>query len=294
VADHVPQRAQVGGIAIESPRPRHSMIAGGLLRDLALRVAWLCVFFIAPNHSANAQQPDANRVGASQEEPRSMRDRAGAMKSQAETQYARDQAECYRQNILLTNSCLDSAKERKKDALLKANALAKEGRNRERELNLARQASKEERRAADNLRSEAETRARIDNERKKQAVEDANRTDRLAKEAVETEKRRTKLQAEEIARTRKQQERMRRDAEAERLRPERIKAQAEREREAAEHAAKTVEKAKRNEEARKRRDAEAAAARQRAEAQAAKKRDDDSLLCWIWPARFCGVRNGEK
>lgn len=257
----------------------------GMMR-LTTYTGWSVAFCILNFHGsfAQAQEPIA-KAPITREEAGALKVRASAMKVEAEQQFGRDMAECYKKSF--PNSCIDAAKKRKQELLTESQNLDKKGREGEREARRLEREAKEAQRAADAPRLEAEEIARIEKLHQEQAKRDADREAKREKEAIDLEQRRAKIPAEEAARRKKHEEQARRDAENEKLRPLHIREQQEREKEIAEHAAKIDERARKYAEDQKRKAAEATA--RRAAEDAAKRNPDkkDSFICEHLPGHFC-------
>lgn len=243
---------------------------------------WLIVLCLVMSRGSFAQtQETIAKAPITKEAARKLRERASAMKGEAERQFGRDMAECNKKTF--PNSCFDSAKERKRDLLTESHQLDQKGREGEREARRLERAVKETQRTADAPRLEAEENARIEKQHQENARREAERETRSVKDANDLAQRRSKTQAEDAARRKKREEQARRDAERERVKPLRLREEQERQKAIAEHAALIDQRLRKDAEEQKGREADAAA-------KLAAKRNPEKkggFLCELWPGRFC-------
>ncbi len=214
-----------------------------------------------------------------------LRERATAMKTEAEQRLRRDQAACHKQ--LLPNACLDAAAAMKHAAVAESRQLDKEGRDAERAHRRLQREASASRHAAEAPRLQAEQAAQLEQAQRAQAARDAEREQRRAKDAADLQRRQVDAQVAETARQRKREQRASQDAERERLRPARLLEEQSRQRAIAEHAAKVDLRIRQSAEAKQRREAEDQA--RRAAAEAAKKQagKKPGVLCSLFAGRFC-------
>lgn len=191
------------------------------------------------------------------DEARVQRSKAKTLKDEAEKTFALDKAACSAKAIAI--GCMSSARERRAAALQKADALEREGRNRERELRRAELEAKAAKRAAEAPAEQARQEEDAAQFREKKAQRAAERERLKAEHATQLEARRSKAAAEREAKQRRQAELRQEDARRAAESPGNAKKRAERERAHAEKVRKIDERAKQYADLLKRREAEQAA-----------------------------------
>ena len=145
------------------------------------------------------------------EQAAAQRQRAGAMRAEAERRHLADQDRCYAR--FLVNDCLAAAKKRYTEAIVGARRLEQPAREFEREAKRQELEAKEAQRAADSPRREAELKDRAETFRAEEAAKLAEREEKLADTARKAEEGRRKTAAEQAKRQEKLEKRARQDAE---------------------------------------------------------------------------------
>jgi hypothetical protein len=162
--------------------------------------------------SAGAQTPEPTALPVmSLEEAHALRVRAEAMKSEAQERYANEQNACYKK--FLVNDCLESAKTRQMESMLKARELDQTGREVERAAHRRAVEAKEAAHAAELSPREAEQQAQAERYRSAEAGKAAERERKLADKARQAEEGRRRTAAEQGARRQKLEQRAKEDAE---------------------------------------------------------------------------------
>lgn len=240
-------------------------------------IRWPLLVLCLASMPATAQSNEVTALtpGAA-ESAHAMRERADAMKAEAESRLEREKAECYATRSF-PNGCIEDAKDRHKETLKQSRALAQSGAVLEREIRRRERELKEAERAAAAPQEEAERLAREQKFREDKARRDAEREIKLVKDAEEFEQRRARAAENAAARSSKQVEQAQKDQDIAQGRPAALSRKAEREKKHAERVAKIDAKKRDYEQTLKNRAAEKA--QRTAEAEAAAKRNDQAWCC---------------
>ena len=238
------------------------------LTRLAILAGSFAIICVASSRGCLAQTMEtATGAPGTRDEARQLKDRASAMKADAEQQYDRDTAECY--SKVLVAHCIEDAKERRRKSLAAAQEVERQGRETERAINNREREAKAAQRAGDASRKEAEEQARTEKMHQDQAKKEAKREAKRTEEA-------------------------RQNAEAEKLRPERMRKQQEHEKKMTEEIRKSEERKRKKAEDEKRRDDQAAAklaAEEEARRKAGRK---EGFMCKLSFGYFCSEENPGK
>ena len=145
------------------------------------------------------------------EEASAQRDRASAMRKEADARYAAEQAECYKK--FLANSCLEDAKKRRTEAILEARKVDNPARDFQRDAKRSDVEAKEAKREADKPVREAEQKAQGEQYRADEAEKAAARKQKIADKAEKAAKSRQKMAEDRAKYQEKLAARAKKDAE---------------------------------------------------------------------------------
>lgn len=182
---------------------RQCLLAAGAL-------AFAAALAGAPAFAADAGSAAAVAPPQTLEEAKAMRDRADAMRAEAERNYAIAQNACYAK--FLVNACLNDAKKEFTRAGLEARPLEQMARDFEREDRRSKSEAKEAQRALDAEQRVRDEAAQAASYRAEEARRAAAREQHLADKAAEAEAGRRKTAAEEAQRRENDAERARHQA----------------------------------------------------------------------------------
>jgi colicin import membrane protein len=161
--------------------------------------------------AAWAESTPPPEVPQTLEQASAQRERAKAMRAEAERQQKEAQDRCY--SKFLVNDCLAAAKKRYTEAIVEARRLDQPARDFEREAKRQERAAKEAQHAADLPLREGQQKERAEIYRADEAAKAAAREQKLADKARKAEEGRRKAVAEQASRQAKLDKRAKQDAE---------------------------------------------------------------------------------
>ena len=179
------------------------MVKHDILRSLTSAALML----LASTSQAAADAP----VPRTLEEANAQRDRASAMRKEADARYTTEQAECYKK--FLVNSCLEDAKKRRTEATLEARKIDNPARDFQRDAKRSDVEAKEAKREADKPVREAEQKAQGEQYRTDEAAKAAARKQKMADKAEKAAKNRQKMAEDRAKYQEKLAARAKKDAE---------------------------------------------------------------------------------
>ncbi|MFT3962511.1 hypothetical protein [Propionivibrio sp.] len=170
----------------------------------------LAVLLLAAGPPLRAQPADAAPVPQTLEQAAAQRQRAEAMRQDAERRYAADEAACYRK--ILVNDCLKEAKERYTNTIVGARRLEAPAREFERESRRGEIEAEKDRRAAERPAREAEQQERAERYRADEAAKAAAREEKRLDKERKAEENRRKSAEEQAKRQVKEEKRAQKQA----------------------------------------------------------------------------------
>ena len=174
------------------------------IMGLARQIIWLVLsLFVA---SVAAQEPPKPQTLS---EAEAQRQRASAMRKEADQRYEVEADACYRK--ILVNQCLEEAQQRRQQTIIDARNLDLPAREFQREARRGDFAAKEARRQADEPQRQAKQQEQGDSFRQEEAERAALREQKLADKAKKAEKNRQKAAADHARRQEKAAKRAEKD-----------------------------------------------------------------------------------